>query len=338
MDNFNLEQNGIIINLRGLDAVTFNSDLTEVTLQGGALIGDVINAAYANNAQVLTGNCNCIGTLGAGLGGGYGNLLGLHGFSVDNILSMRVVIANGSLITVTPAQEDLFWALRGAAPNFGIVTSAVMKSYPVPQNESTAWFGGLFFTGDQVEAVVEAIENLVLESKMNIFLYFLTTGAPSFTPVVLVTPFYYGSAADGQAAFASILALGPFMDTTASTPYNEWNAAADGFCIDGGRKPSYTAGLMEMVPATWRAIWNEWIAFLENPNTSNSLVLLEAYSLQFAQSIPASSSSFDNRDIRFNAAVIPWYNDSSLDTVAQTFGSNVRDLWRATSMLPQNRT
>lgn len=80
-----------------------------------------------------------MGTLGAGLGGVYGNLLGLHGFSVDNILSLSVVLANGSLVTATEESDgDLFWALRGAGPNFGVVTSVVMKSFPVPQAESTA--------------------------------------------------------------------------------------------------------------------------------------------------------------------------------------------------------
>lgn len=324
--------------MRGLNSVVFNNESTEVTFQGGALIKEVIDAAYANNAQVLTGNCNCVGALGAGLGGGYGNLLGLHGFSVDNILSMNVVIADGSLITVTADDEDLFWALRGAGPNFGIVTSVVMRSSPVPQAKSTAWIGGLYFTGDKVEALAEAIQNLYLDPKMSILQYYVTTGAPSYTPIILIAPFYYGSEAEGKAAFASIYAVEPFNDTTAETSYPNWNDGGDGFCIKGERKPSYGAGFMEMVPTTWRAIWNEWVAFLENPGAGYSTIGLEAYSLKLAQSVPASTSSFANRDIRFNGIAIPWYSNSSLDSAAETFGSNVRNLWRSTSMLPQNRT
>ena len=78
---------------------------------------------YANNAQVVTGNSNCIGVLGTKLGGRS---------RVDNILSLNTVLANRTFLQVTPKESDLFWALRGAAPNFGIVTSVVMKSYPVP--------------------------------------------------------------------------------------------------------------------------------------------------------------------------------------------------------------
>ena len=119
--------------MRGLNQVTFNPQKTQATIGGGAISSDVIDTAYANDAQIVTGNCNCVGALGAGLGGGYGNLIGLYGFSVDNILSMDVVLPNGKTQTVTPKQADLFWAFRGAGPNFGIVTSAVYKSYPVPK-------------------------------------------------------------------------------------------------------------------------------------------------------------------------------------------------------------
>lgn len=324
--------------MAGLKSVTFSPDRTRAYIQGGALDKDVVEAAYANNAQVVTGNCNCVSIMGAGLGGGYGNLKGIHGFIVDNIISMNVVLANGSLVTVTAAQEDLFWALRGAGPNFGIVTSAVMTSYPVLQAQSTAWFGGLAFTDDKVEALAQAIQNLTLQPKMSVFQYYLTTGAPSYTPFILITPFYLGSAAEGKAAFASVYALGPFQDTTSVLPYNEWNAAADGFCIKGGRKPSYSVGFQSMVPATWRAIWNEFIAFLKNPGTGSTVVLVEAYSLQVGETIPASSTSFSNRNIRFNSAAIPWYANKSLDAVAEGFGCKVRELLRSTDGLPQPRT
>jgi hypothetical protein len=324
--------------LAALDFVTFDSGITEVRIGGGAIIEDVIAAAYAVNAQVVTGNCNCVGTLGAALGGGYGNLMGMKGFSVDNILSMNVVLANGSLVTITPADKDLFWALRGAGPNFGIVTSAIMKAFYVPQAESTAWFGGLFFNESNLEAVAQGIQNLTLTPNMSIFQYYTTTGAPDYTPTILVTPFYHGSEADGRAAFASILAIGPYADTTSVLSYPEWNLGSAGFCTKGGRKPSYGAGFDVMVPSVWRQIWNEYVAFTKLPSAGNSVILLEVYSLEVARTINSPPASFPNRDVRFNAVVIPWYNSSDMDAVAQTFGSSVRDLWRSSSGLPVNRT
>lgn len=303
------------------------------------MISDVIAAAYGNDTQVPTGNCNCVGTLGAILGGGYGHLMGLYGFGVDNILSLNLVTPSGTAVTVTPADTDLWWALQGAGPNFGIVISVTMKAYPTPANQSFAWLGIMTFTEDKIESLVQAINDLILEPKMNIFMYYTTLGAPDYTPVVAALPFYYGSETAGKAAFASIYAVGPSSDGTAVTPYNEWNADGDSFCIKGGRKPSYGAGFANMVPATWRAIWNAYTAFLANPGTGNSTILVEAYSLFTARSRPDSSSSFPFRStVNYNAVAIPFYADSSLDPVAEAFGSKVRDLWRSTDNLASNST
>ena len=327
-----------MINLRGIRQIQFNADKTEITIQGGAIISEVIEAAYGNGTQVLTGNCNCIGTLSANLGGGYSRLMGLYGFGVDNFLSVDLVTPDGRAIRVDPTNPDLWWALRGAGPNFGIVTSATLKAYPVPKAQNGAWLGPLIFTEDKIEAVVEAINVLELQPPMAIFLYYATS-PPENKPAVIVIPFYLnGDAAMGRAAFASILALGPIADMTAWTPYNQINAGSETFCVKGGRKPSYGAGFAQMDPKTWRAIWNEYNAFLANPGTQNSVVLVEAYSLQKAMSLGDASSSYAFRSsIKFNAAAIAWYQDPSLDSKAEAFGSSVRNLWRLTENLPHNQ-
>ncbi|KAK2816789.1 hypothetical protein FQN49_007983 [Arthroderma sp. PD_2] len=330
-----LHQDGIIINLRQLNTVTFNEDRTEATVGGGALISEVIEAASLKSTLVLTGNCNCVGALGANLGGGYGYLMGLYGFGVDNILSLNVVTGDGVLKTVTADNSpDLFWALRGAAPNFGVVTSVVMKAHPVQPSGQYAWLGALTYTGDKVEAIVEAASKLTLTPKMNMFFYFLTSGAPDYTPIVYITPWYYGTEAEGRAAFSSIIDIGPIADTTAETHYPRWNDGSAGFCINGGYKPSYGVGLTKLVPATWKKVWDEYVSWVSLNGTGNSTILMEAYSLDKARSFPDDSSSFPWRNgISFNAIAIPWYNDKSLEPKAESLGSRIRDLWRSTDGL-----
>lgn len=68
--------------------------------------------------------------VGATLGGGIGPLQGLHGLIIDALESVRLVTAAGDLITVSATENpDLFWALRGAGANFGIITSANYTVY-----------------------------------------------------------------------------------------------------------------------------------------------------------------------------------------------------------------
>ena len=325
--------------MASLNKVTFNTEKTQATIGGGSTVRNIIDSAYAAGALVLTGNCNCVSALGAILGGGYGNLMGEHGFGVDNVLSLRVVTADGQLRDVTAASDpDLFWALGGAGPNFGIITSATLKSYPAAKEDMQAWMGNLVYGEHQLEAVIQAIQDLVLTPDMVIFLYFLadpTTGTPS----VIAAPFLHrGNATTGQAAFASLYDIGPVADTTSILPYNEWNYASTTLCSRGSFKAGWAAGFQNMVPATWRGIWDAYVAFQQLPGAENSGVLLEAYSLEKARSVAPDSSALPNRNVNFNAFAIPWYNDSSLDVQAAAFGSTVRDLLRSTSGLSRNQT
>ena len=302
-------------------------------------MSEIIDAAYGNGTQVPVGNCNCIGVLGATLGGGYGRLMGLYGFGVDNILSLNVVTSEGRAINVRPEDTDFWWALRGAGANFAIVTSATMKAYPVPTAQNGAWLGPLIFTEDKLETLVQAINDLDLLPPMAIFLYLATTGPPTNTPTVIAIPFYLGNETQGRSAFSSILAIGPSVDQTSWTPYNLINAGSESLCVKGGRKPSYGALMGQLDPTTWRSIWNQFNSFLKNPGTENTSVLVECYSLDKAMSFGDASSSYAFRSTgKYNAVVNTWYSDQNLDSVAEAFGSSVRDAWRSTDQLSSNST
>lgn len=81
------------------------------------------------------GNAGCVGTMGATLGGTVGPWQGILGLGIDALLSVRLVTASGSLVTASKTENsELFWGLRGAGHNFGIVTSATFKVYDAPNN------------------------------------------------------------------------------------------------------------------------------------------------------------------------------------------------------------
>ena len=336
---FDLTQNGLLINLAGIRKISFNAARTEITLQGGALVSNVVAAGYANSALITTGTCNCIGTLGAILGGGVGNLMGLYGLGVDNIISLKVVLPTGVAAIITPQDADLWWAFRGAGPNFGIVTSAVMKSYPVNNTGLNAWLGPLIFTEDKLEALIGEMDALFLKPEMSMSLNFVTSGAPNYTALILLDVFYYGMEAAGKAAFSSLYAVGIAADETSVQPYDEWNAGSDIACIKGGFKPDFGAGLAHLVPATWRAVFNDYKTFVQTPGAGNSAILLDAYSMVKAKSIPDSSSSYPFRStVKFNAVASTAYANSSLNSTALAFGSKLRNIWRSTSGLSSNST
>ena len=330
----------MIIDLSALNTVTFNAQGTLATIGGGALVKDVTDAAYEHNVQILTPNCECVGYAGGVLGGGYSRFMGLYGYGIDNIVSFNIVTADARLRTVGPNDPDLGFAVRGAGPNFGIVTSLTVRAYPTPKEQNGAWLGALIFDQAKVESLVTAIEALELGPKMAIFMYFVTSGPPDFAPVVVAFPFYVGTEEEGRAAFASIFAVGPLVDQTSWLQYNRVNEGSQPFCVKGGRKPSYGAGPSKLIPQDWRRIWNFYVEFLQNEGTGASAVLLERYSLDKVKEIGDSrTSSYPWRDtFKYLAVAIPTYSDASLDGQANAFGTAVRSLWRSTDPAIGNAT
>lgn len=337
-----LNNSGIIINLAALKNITFNSDKTQVTIQGGVSIGDLVAAAAAKNALVATGVCNCVGALGAILGGGIGNLMGQYGLGVDTVLNLRVVNPVGSFVNVNAtSNEDLWFALRGAGPNFGIVTSATLQSHPVSESgQMDAWLGPLVFAESQLEALIGALGNLTMDPKSS---YELNIGAnttdPTAPPSISVSVFYYGAPDQGKAAFAPVYAVGPAADMTAVKPYTHWNDAGNAACAKGGRKPNIAAGLGKLDPQTWRAVYGQLTNLIKEPGAENSSVTLLAYPLAKARSLANDSASYPWRQqLAYHASITPAYQNESFDSTAQEYGFRARDLWRATSGLPQNET
>ena len=93
--------------------------------KGFALKASLIECGYAY----------CVGALGATLGGGVGPYGGLHGLQIDALKSVRMVTGTGSLINVSATSHpDLWWGMRGAGFNFGIVTSATYQVYDFTNN------------------------------------------------------------------------------------------------------------------------------------------------------------------------------------------------------------
>ncbi len=302
----------------------------------------MINAAYGNNTRLATATCNCLGYLGAFLGGGITREMGLYGAGVDQIVSVNLVTASGQALHVDQNHHpDLWYALRGAAANFGIVTSAVLKAYPTPQSRNVAWEGAVTFADEKLESLIQAIHDLDLKPHMQIDFLFSTSGPPTYTPTITAIPFFLGNASAAEAAFAPILKLGPTSNDATEFPYPEWGAFSDSFCPKGERKPVYGVSLTRhgLNPETWRTVYDDFKKFVAAyPAAANSSILAEYYPVQKAVAIGSATSSYPFRDIPIHVAIIPLYADSSLDAAANNYGSHIRDLLRSTDGLARNST
>lgn len=124
---------GVLIDLSAMDGVILDADRRTVRIEPGARTGRVLRATVPAGLAPVTCAGNDIGVVGAALFAGQGYLSPRHGNMCDNVLSFDLLLADGRMIRVSRDEHpDLFWAMRGAGDNFGIVVAAEMRVHAVP--------------------------------------------------------------------------------------------------------------------------------------------------------------------------------------------------------------
>lgn len=103
--------------------------------------------------------------MGVGLGGGYGRYEGFYGLVLDNIIDMNVILADGTQKFVSATSfPDLYWAMRGAGHNFGIVTKL---TYKIHDEISPTWYlTTMIFKQDKLEPVFTQLNKLIANGTM----------------------------------------------------------------------------------------------------------------------------------------------------------------------------
>ncbi len=126
-------EGAVMIDMRLMDDVHVDLPKRSVRIRPGALGGNIIRETAPYGLSPVTGMAAEIGYGGIGLMGGFGYRSPRYGTTCDNLLSVDLVLADGSWVTASPvANPDLFWAVRGAGDNFGVVTSFEAMLHPIP--------------------------------------------------------------------------------------------------------------------------------------------------------------------------------------------------------------
>jgi FAD/FMN-containing dehydrogenase len=140
MGGFSTCDDGIVIDLSAMRGVRVDPEARTATVLGGSLLGDLDREAQRFGLACPVGVVSHTGVGGLALGGGMGRLQRRHGFTIDNIRSVELLTAEGRLVRASEEENpDLFWGIRGAGPNFGIVTSFEFALHPVGPEVVQGW-------------------------------------------------------------------------------------------------------------------------------------------------------------------------------------------------------
>jgi len=182
MSGASVVDDGIVIDLSRMNQVQVDADARRARVGGGALLSDIDTATQVHGLAVPAGLISHTGVGGLTLGGGMGWLSRIGGLTIDNLVSARVVTADGEARVASENENpDLFWAIRGGGGNFGVVTQFEFALHEVgPMIEFAMLFWSLDDGPDMMRHAREVLAGL--PEDVNAFVAGLNAPPAPFVP------------------------------------------------------------------------------------------------------------------------------------------------------------
>lgn len=230
-----LADGGLTLDMARFKDVAVDPEARTVRVGAGCLLQDVDRATQEHGLATVLGFVSETGVAGLTLGGGFGYLTRRFGFAVDNLLDAEIVTADGRVRQASRDEhEDLFWALRGAGHNFGVVTNFTFRLHEV----GPTIYGGLIaWPFERAEQVLGTYRKLTAESprELTVFLVMMRAPPAPFVPpawhgrrVVVLLVCYSGDLDRAEAVLEPLRALGdPVVDLLAERSYVEQQSLMD---------------------------------------------------------------------------------------------------------------
>ncbi len=210
---------GLMIDLSHMKRLKVDPVTSTARAEPGLTLGEFTRGTQEFGLATTTGIVSTTGLAGLTLGGGIGWLMGKYGLAVDNLLSVDVVTAEGTLRPAGASEEaDLFWAVRGGGGNFGIVTSFEFQLHPVGQ----VLAGMVMHPLDRAQEVLRFYREYTSNTPDELTAYAALVTTPDGHPAIGIALCYCGSLAEGERVVEPVRTFGPpLVDLIRPMPYLE---------------------------------------------------------------------------------------------------------------------
>jgi len=231
----------IMIDLKLMRGVLVDPAGRTARVEGGATLGDLDRETQAFGLATPAGIISQTGIAGLTLGGGFGWIRGKYGLSIDNLLSVGVITADGQFHRASETENtDLFWAVRGGGGNFGIVTTFEFRLHPVGP---MLMFCGPMYPAEQASRILQSWRDFMESAPDDFtsqFVMFNIPPLPSFPSelhgkaVAIPAGVYSGPVEEGERFVKPLRALGtPLLDNSGPMPYTTIQSMFDALWPEG---------------------------------------------------------------------------------------------------------
>ena len=238
---------GVLIDLGGLKRIEVDPAARTARVGGGVLWGELDAATQQHGLHTPGGRVTTTGVGGFITGGGYGWTSSKHGLTCDNLLSARVVLADGRVVTASPREhEELFWGIRGGGGNFGIVTEFELRLHGLGP---TVLAGLALWPLEEAHEVIRGWRDYMDAAPDEVSSACVVVTAPpedfvpdhlKSRPALGMAVLYVGDPDEGARVLEPLRELGPAVDHIQTMPYTAFQAALDPLAPKGLR--SYWRG------------------------------------------------------------------------------------------------
>ena len=217
---------GLLIDLSNMKGIRVDPVLQTARAEAGTLLGDLDHETQAFGLAVTAGVVSHTGIAGLTLGGGQGYLMNKLGLTIDNLLSVDMVLADGRYVKASKTEnEDLFWAIRGGGGNFGVVTSFEYQLHKVGPEVLA---GMMLYPLDQAKEMLKFYREFSMNTPDEMTIVGAIFTLPDGLRVFALVVCWAGDLEEGKNQLVSLREFKPPMaDLVAPVPYAQLQKSLD---------------------------------------------------------------------------------------------------------------
>jgi len=298
---------GLVIDLTGLRKVTVDPVRRRAWAEGGATWADFDAATQAHGLATTGGAVSSTGIAGLTLGGGIGWLMRKHGLACDNLASVDLVTAAGTVVRASTGEHpELFWGLRGGGGNFGVATAFEYRLHPV----ATIYGGLVVHPFPRAMEVLQFYRDFAARAPDEVTVNAVLLTGPDGQPAVGIAGCHCGSLAEGERVMKPLKTFGPpVMDQMGPIPYG----AGLQKMIDGpfgyGMRNYWKSNFLNRLDDALFGALIEAYAGVPSPR---SAILIEQGGGAVAAVSP-DETAVNFRDAPFNLLIVSMWTDAADD-------------------------